>query len=50
MGTFWPVWNPEGVLPVTYVIDRDGVISWADFGDSGALPELRQHVLELVDQ
>jgi hypothetical protein len=48
-GGFWTQWNPDGVLPVTYVIDQSGVVSWADFGDSSALPELRAHVIGLVD-
>ena len=47
-GEFWPVWNPEGVLPVTYVVDRNGVVSWADYGDSSSFPELRDHVIGLV--
>jgi hypothetical protein len=47
-GTFWAQWNPEGVLPVTYVIDRAGVVSWAAHGDSSVLAELQAHVVELV--
>jgi hypothetical protein len=47
-GAFWAQWNPEGVLPVTYVIDRAGVVSWAAHGDSSVLAELQAHVAELV--
>jgi hypothetical protein len=47
-GVFWTEWNPEGVLPVTYVVDRSGVVSWADYGDSSVLEELQAHVVELV--
>jgi hypothetical protein len=36
------------VLPVTYVIDRSGVISWAARDDSSVLAELQAHVVELV--
>jgi hypothetical protein len=47
-GAFWAEWNPEGVLPVTYVVDRSGVVSWADYGDSSVIAELQAHVVKLV--
>lgn len=48
-GEFWPRWNPTGVLPVTYVIDPAGVVTWADFGDASALPAIIRHVDSLLE-
>jgi hypothetical protein len=49
-GEFWAQWNPAGVLPVTYVVDRSGVVSWASYGDASVLAELQAHVAELVGE
>lgn len=35
-GTFFPVWDPEGVLPVTAIIDPEGVVRWRRAGGSEA--------------
>ncbi len=31
-GTFWPAWDPDGVLPTTTVVDADGVVHWYEAG------------------
>lgn len=49
-GAFWTEWNPEGVLPVTYVLDQGGVVTWADYGDSSSFPDLQAHVVALLER
>lgn len=48
-GEFFPVWDPAGVLPVTYVIDRDGVVVWAELGGAGGLEDLEALLQTLLD-
>ncbi len=45
---FWDLWNPEGVLPVAYIIDQRGVITWRDAGDSGGLPTMQAKIETLL--
>lgn len=47
-GEFYPVWDPEGVLPVTYIIDQDGVVVWAEIGGAGGLDDMEDLVAELL--
>ena len=47
-GDFYPLWDPTGVLPMAYIIDRDGVIVWAEAGGSGGLEEIEGTVLDLL--
>ena len=47
-GEFYPVWDPRGVLPMAYIIDRDGVVVWAEAGGSGGLDEMRAQVEALL--
>lgn len=35
-GEFFPTWDPEGVLPVTAVVDPEGVVLWRKAGGSDA--------------
>ncbi len=35
-GEVFPVWDPEGVLPVTGVVDAEGVVRWRKAGGSDA--------------
>ena len=39
-GEFYPIWDPDGVLPVAYIIDPDGVVIWAEAGGAGGLDEI----------
>ena len=48
-GTFFPIWDPELVLPVAYIIDQDGVISWAEAGGAGGLPEMESQIVALLE-
>ena len=47
-GTFWPVWNPREVLPMAYIIDRDGVLVWKEAGGAGGLGEMEAVVVETL--
>lgn len=49
-GTFFPVWDPDVVLPMAYIIDADGVVAWAEAGGSGGLDEMEAEVLALLDR
>lgn len=45
-GEFFPVWDPEGVLPVTAVVDPEGVVLWRSAGGSDAeLAEIEETVV-----
>ena len=46
--TFYLVWDPLGVLPVAYIIDRNGVVAWGEAGGSGGLEEIEKEVLRLL--
>lgn len=47
-GEFYPIWDPEGVLPVAYILDRDGVVAWAEAGGSGGLSEIEEQVVSIL--
>jgi len=49
-GDFYPLWDPDGVLPVAYVIDQDGVVAWSEAGGAGGLDEMEAQVVALLDQ
>lgn len=49
-GEFYPVWDPDGVLPVTYIIDQDGVVVWAELGGSGGLDEMESLIVGLLPE
>jgi len=44
---FFPAWDPEGILPVAYLIDEDGVVAWREFG--GDLDAIEEQVSALLD-
>ncbi len=48
-GSFQPVWDPDLVLPVAYVVDPDGVVAWGEVGGAGGLEEMEAQVLALLD-
>ena len=43
-GDFYLTWDPEGVLPVAYVIDDEGVVLWGEAGGAGGLEEMEAQV------
>jgi hypothetical protein len=47
-GEFYPLWDPDGVLPVAYIVDRDGVVAWAEAGGSGGLTEIEEQVVAIL--
>ena len=47
--SFQPVWDPDLVLPVAYVVDRDGVVTWGEIGGAGGLDEMEAQVLSALD-
>lgn len=49
-GEFFPVWDPDVVLPMAYIIDADGVVAWAEAGGSGGLAEMEEEVLALLPE
>jgi hypothetical protein len=48
-GSFFEVWDPAGVLPVSYMIDPQGVVAWADAGGAANLDEIEAEVVRLLD-
>ena len=48
-GSFAPVWDPEGVLPMAYILDRDGVIIWREAGGTENGDEAGGLYTELVE-
>lgn len=44
-GEFFPIWDPDVVLPMAYIIDADGEVAWAEAGGSGGLDEMEAEVL-----
>lgn len=46
--TFFPEWDPLGILPVAYLLDRDGVVTWVEPG-TGGLEEMEAEVMRLLD-
>lgn len=49
-GTFFPTWDPDGVLPMAYIIDADGVIARAEAGGAGGLDQIEATVLGLLEE
>jgi len=47
---FYPVWDPDEVLPVTYIIDREGIVRWAEAGGTGQLEEIEAFIVDLLDE
>ncbi len=47
-GEFFPVWDPDVVLPMAYIIGPDGVVAWAEAGGSGGLAKMEEEVLALL--
>ncbi|GEM_PF-2700048 len=49
-GAFWDTWNPEGILPIAYVIDPEGVIVYAKAGGGpNELTELEETIDGLLE-
>ncbi len=49
-GQFFPVWDPDGVLPMATIIDQDGIIVWMEAGGTSGLDEIEATVVELLDR
>jgi hypothetical protein len=49
-GDFFPIWDPEGVLPVMYLVDQDGVVVRAEVGGVESMDELEAQVAQLLDR
>jgi hypothetical protein len=47
-GAFFAEWDPEGVLPVAYIIDRDGIVVWTQAGGSSELEAIESQVSALL--
>ena len=47
-GEFFTTWDPDGVLPLAYVIDRDGVVRWTQAGGSSELETIEAQVSALL--
>ena len=37
VGDFYATWDPEEILPIAYVIDRQGRVAWGEAGGAGGL-------------
>ncbi len=48
-GSFNATWNPRGWLPVTWVIDAEGVIRWTEWGGTSKIDEIEQEVLDAME-
>jgi peroxiredoxin len=48
-GEFWPVWNPESVLPITIIIDADGEVVWNEAGGTSNIEGIEEMVLSLLN-
>jgi hypothetical protein len=48
-GSFNETWNPDLVLPMAYIIDKDGIVVWAEAGGAGGLEEIKNQILMLLD-
>jgi peroxiredoxin len=46
-GEFYPIWDPEDVLPIAFIIDRDRVITYAEAG--GSDEEFETLVIEALE-
>lgn len=47
-GAFYATWDPAGVLPVSYILDRDGVVVWGEAGGAGGLEEIEAQITALL--
>jgi peroxiredoxin len=47
-GVFYETWDPDGVLPVSYIIDQQGMVAWAKAGGAGGLEEIEAQVSTLL--
>lgn len=47
-GEFFAAWDPEGFLPVIFIIDQTGVVVWAEAGGTGGLDEIQEMFLPLL--
>jgi len=47
-GEFWPVWNPDSVLPMATILDADGVVIWSEAGGSSGIEEMAEIVVSLL--
>lgn len=48
-GSFYATWDPDGVLPVAYIIDREGVVAWGEAGGAGGLEEIEAQIKALLE-
>jgi len=46
--SFYPVWDPADVLPMTHLIDQQGVVRAVETSGVGGLPALEQQVTDLL--
>ena len=49
-GSFNETWNPDMVLPMAYIIDKNGIIIWSEAGGAGGLEEIENQVLMLLNE
>jgi len=47
-GEFFPEWDPDEILPMAYIIDQDGVITWKEPG-SHSVEAIEDEVLLLLE-
>jgi len=47
-GSFFATWDPAGVLPVTTIIDADGVITWTEAGGVDSLDAIEAEITALL--
>ncbi len=47
-GEVFQTWDPRSVLPMAYIIDQEGVVTWAEAGGSGGLDEIDSQVSRLL--
>ena len=44
VGDFYSTWDPDEVLPVAYIIDKNGVVLWGEAGGAGGLEEIESQI------
>ena len=49
-GAFFPVWDPDGVLPITVIIDQDGVVVWYAPGGADELADIEETITGLLEE
>ena len=47
-GDFFALWDPDEVLPLAYIVDRDGVIAWTEAGGTSELEAIDARVTQLL--